>query len=128
MCARGLYTFAEEGIKLISGVFGKRSQTVNPGQANVLFRFLGGIDAWKGSTATPTLSATFGKFSSLSDETEQQAVLKEWNGDVPAVACPWKQNERAKQAMLETGTRKRTRLLQTIGACVPSVAAVFKMI
>lgn len=99
--------FADDGIKLMSSVFGKRSKTVNKGQRYVLYSFLDGINAWNKSKGASRLSATFGKFASTSVEAERQAILKEWNGEVPAIACAWKQNKRAKKAMLRKGTSTR---------------------
>lgn len=93
--------FADEGIKLISSVFGKRTKTVNKGQLEVLHRFLDSINAWNVSRS---LSDAFKEFISTSVEAEHQAIWAAWNGEFPVVSCPWKESKRAKKAMLQQAT------------------------
>lgn len=94
--------FTDEGLKLISSVFGKRSKTLNSGQAFVLFHFLSGLGAIKDNKESKTLSATFGAFVNASGDAQQQKILKAWNGEIPDIACPWKTNKRVHEAMLKS--------------------------
>ncbi|CDI74181.1 hypothetical protein, conserved [Eimeria praecox] len=93
----------DEGIKLISGVLGKRSKTEDEGYSHVLLQFLKGINAWRATKGFAGLSQAFGRYAS-SSEGDQQAVLTEWNEDFPNVECPWKKNKRAQKAMIRKGT------------------------
>ena len=98
--------FPDESIRLLSKVFGRRSTTVDTGKLHVVFRFLTGINAWRASDDTSSLSKALGKFTSTSQNAEQEAVLADWNGEFPSVDCPWKKNNRALNAMVEKGTSR----------------------
>ncbi|KAL8270429.1 hypothetical protein Esti_005658 [Eimeria stiedai] len=96
-------TLQEQAVKVIATVFGKRSKAENRGLAYVLLRFLNGLHVVKSLKSTKDILTAFGKFVNTSEEEGQQALLKEWNGDFPNVACAWKQNDRVKEAMLKKG-------------------------
>ncbi|KAL8434759.1 hypothetical protein ACSSS7_002896 [Eimeria intestinalis] len=94
----------EQALKVISKVFGKKSKAENQGLALVLLRFLDGLHAVKSLKNTSDILTAFGEFVNTADEEGQQAIFRRWNEDFPDVACAWKQNDRAKGAMLKKGT------------------------